>query len=200
MKLYGSATSPYVRKLRVLIQEKQLPCEFVLTEPRDPTGPIQARNPLALAPVLERDDGSALFDSPVIAEYLDALKAPALIPASGDARWGVLRWAALGDGILDQAVARTLELRRPSAQQSCEAQQAREQKIARACVFAEQHLGRGAFLVESRLTLADIAMASALEYIDFRFPHAWRVDSPRLASWLAEISIRPSFVATRPPK
>jgi glutathione S-transferase len=198
MKLFGSHTSPYVRKLRVLIQEKPLPCEFVLAEPRDAAGPIQARNPLALAPVLERDDGSALFDSPVIAEYLDSLAPPPFIPVSGEARWQVLRWAALADGILDQAVARTMELRRPPAQQSAEVQQSRDTKIARAMDYAERAIA-GAWLVGERYSFADIALAAALEYVDFRYPHDWRGARPALAHWLAAISARPAFIDTRPP-
>jgi glutathione S-transferase len=198
MKLYGSLTSPYVRKLRVLIEEKRLACEFVVAEPRDPDGPIQARHPLALAPVFERDDGSVLFDSPVIAEYLDSLAAPALIP-SGESRWSALRWAALADGILDIAVARTMELRRPPAQQSAEVQLNREQKIARAFSYAEKNLAGAIFLVDNRLTLADIALAVALDYIDFRYSHDWRSTHPKLTRWHAQMSARPSFVQTHPP-
>src|SRR5688572_7176048 len=100
MKLYGSLTSPYARKVRILIAEKKIPCEFVAADPRSVDGPVQALNPLGLVPVLSRDDGSALFDSPVIVEYLDGLMGPPYIPAPSEARWTVLRWAALADGIL----------------------------------------------------------------------------------------------------
>lgn len=198
MKLYGSDTSPYARKLRVMIKEKQLPVEYVPADPHAPDSPIPALNPLGLIPVLVRDDGSTLFDSPVIAEFLDALKAPAFIPPAGESRWQVLRWAALGDGILDQAVARTMELRRPAAQQSAEVQQKRNVKIARAMDYAERHI-TGAWLVENRYTLADIALAAALEYVDFRYPHDWRSARPALATWLTAVSARPAFIDTRPP-
>jgi glutathione S-transferase len=199
MKLYGSDTSPYVRKLRVMIKEKQLPVEYVLADPRAPDSPIPALNPLGLVPVLLRDDGSTLFDSPVVAEFLDSMKAPPLIPAAGESRWQVLRWAALGDGILDQAVARTMELRRPGPQQSAEANGKREEKIARAMDHADAQLGDGAWLIDNRYTLADIALAASLEYVDFRYPHEWRGARPRLARWLAAISARAAFVDTRPP-
>lgn len=199
MKLLGSFTSPYVRKIRVLIAEKDVACDFVMADPTAADSPVPGHNPLGLVPVLVRDDGSALFDSPVIAEYLDTLKAPALIPSSGEPRWEVLQLAALADGILDQCVARTMELRRPGSQQSAEVNKRREVKIARAIEFAEEHGTGGAYLAGGRLTLADIAMATALEYIDFRYPHDWRSPNPRLAAWHEGIGARPAFVATRPP-
>ena len=199
MKLYGSLTSPYVRKIRILIAEKGVELDFVEANPTAPDSPIPAHNPLGLVPTLVRDDGFALFDSPVIAEYLDSMKMPALIPAAGEPRWQVLRWAALADGVLDQTVGRTMELRRPPAQQSVEVNKRREQKIARSLDFAEQNVGTGAYLAEGRLTMADIALAVALEYIDFRHPHDWRAARPRLAGWHEGLGARPSFVTTRPP-
>lgn len=199
MKLLGSLTSPYVRKIRVLIAEKDVTCDFVMADPNAADSPVPAHNPLGLVPVLVRDDGSALFDSPVIAEYLDSLKAPAFIPSSGEPRWQVLRFAALADGILDQCVARTMELRRPASQQSAEANKRRELKIAKAIEFAEGQVTSGAYLTSARLTLADIALAVALGYIDFRYPHDWRSTGPRLAAWYEGVGARPSLVATRPP-
>ncbi len=199
MKLYGSLTSPFVRKVRVLAKEKQLPLEFVrFDSAADPR--VAALNPLGKIPVLERDGGDMLFDSPVIAEYLDTLKTPALIPAAGEARWQVLRLQALADGILEAAVARMLEGRRPPALQSPETVKHQEGKIARTITFVEQQLGAGSWLVDNRLTLADIALAIALEYVDFRYPHAWRDAHPRLAQWLAALSARPSLLETPPPK
>jgi len=198
MKLLGSPTSPYVRKVRVLIAEKGLDCEFVTADPYAANSPV-ARNPLGLVPVLIRDDDSALFDSPVIAEYLDSLKSPLLIPDKGELRWEVLRLAALGDGILDQCVARTMELRRPASEQSAEANKRREVKIGRAIEFAEQQVPGGAYLAGGRLTLADIALGAALGYVDFRYPHDWRSANPQLAAWFEGFAARPSFVESRPP-
>ena len=120
-------------------------------------------------------------------------------PAAGERRWQVLRWAALADGILDQAVGRTMELRRPAAERSAEANQRRERKIARALAFAEGAVPAGSYLADGRLTLADIAFAVVLEYIDLRYPHDWRSRHGRLAAWHAGIAARPAFVATRPP-
>jgi glutathione S-transferase len=217
MKLYGSLTSPFVRKVRIVLAEKQLPCEFVVTEP----GRVQAvahLNPLGRVPVLELDesatapsvargprldpigDGDVLFDSPVIVEYLDALSAPALIPASGPARWQVLRWHALAQGVLDATVARLLETRRPAAQQSGETIALHENAIRAALDYAEARVAGRHHLVEGRLTLADLAWAVALEYVDFRFAHDWRSTHPQLARWLGPWSARTSFQATQPPR
>ncbi len=199
MKLYGSLTSPFVRKVRIVLAEKRLPHEFVVTEP----GRVQAiahLNPLGRVPVLQPDDGEVLFDSPVIVEYLDALAPPALIPANGPARWQVLRWHALAQGVLEATVARLLETRRPAAQQSGESIALHENAIRAALDFAEARVPAATHLVEGRLTLADLAWAGALEYIDFRFAHDWRSTHPQLARWLAPWSARASFQSTQPPR
>ncbi|OGI48422.1 MAG: hypothetical protein A3E57_08120 [Candidatus Muproteobacteria bacterium RIFCSPHIGHO2_12_FULL_60_33] len=199
MKLYGSLTSPYVRKARILIREKHLPCEFVVADAWAADSPVPALNPLGKVPVLVRDDDSVLFDSPVIVEYLDALKAPTQLPAAGEARWDMLRWEALADGLLDAVVTRLLESRRPAAQQSADNIRRQEEKITRSIEYTAQHLSQGAWLMSDRFTLADLVMAVALEYTDFRYPHDWRGRHPRLGQWLAGISARPAFVETRPP-
>lgn len=199
MKLYGSLTSPYVRKVRVLLIEKNIPCELVVCDPHQPDSIVQSHNPLGKVPVLERDDGSNLFDSPVIIEYLDGLGGAASIPAAGESRWRVLRWQALADGILDAVVARLLETRRPKERQSPEAMTLQEGKIARALAFADKSCGAEAYLADGRFTLADLALGIALAYTDFRHPHDWRSKHRRLAGWFAPISGRSSFVETQPP-
>jgi glutathione S-transferase len=199
MKLYGSLTSPYVRKARILIQEKKVPCEFVVADAWAADSPVPALNPLGKVPVLMRDDDSVLFDSPVIVEYLDALKPPAWLPATGEARWEMLRWQALADGLLDAVVIRLLESRRSAAQQSADTLRRQEEKITHAVEFTAQHQPKGSWLMADHFTLADLAMAVALEYTDFRYPHDWRGHHPRLGEWLAGISARPSFLETRPP-
>ena len=199
MKLYGSLTSPYVRKLRVLLREKGVPCEFVQADAWAADSPVPRLNPLGKVPVLERNDGSALYDSPVIIEYLDSLKAPALLASAGEERWAMLRLQALADGILDATVTRLLESRRPSAQQSPENIKRQEEKIARALAFADSLPKGEAYLMQNRFTVADLCLGVALEYIDFRYPHDWRGKHPRLALWLAGISTRPAFAETIPP-
>ncbi len=100
MNLYGNETSPYVRKVRVLALEKGIDCPLVKVDYADPASPVHVHNPLGKIPVMALNDGSALYDSPVIVEYIDSLKVPALIPAGGEARWQVLRWQALADGMM----------------------------------------------------------------------------------------------------
>ena len=199
MKLYGSLTSPYVRKARVLIREKNLACEFVLADAWAAESPIPALNPLGKVPVLVLDNGQTLFDSPVIVEYLDSLKPPPLLPAAGEARWQTQRWTALADGMMDAVATRLLETRRPDIQQSAENIRRQEAKVARSLDYTERHMSDGAWLMSGHFTLADLAMALALEYTDFRYPHEWRGRHPRLATWLAGISVRPSLAETRPP-
>jgi glutathione S-transferase len=199
MKLYGSETSPYVRKLRILIREKEIPCEFIIEGPSDPAGHVAALNPLGKVPVLVRDQGDVLFDSPMIAEYLDSLRGEPLLPLAGEARWVIQRWHALGQGIMDAVVARMLELRKPADKQTPGVVSKQEGKIAAALKYAEANINGREFLVDDHFGLADIALGTALGYVDFRYAHDWRAGHPRLANWLAQINKRPSFVATLPP-
>jgi glutathione S-transferase len=199
MKLYGSLTSPYVRKARVLLREKNIPCEFVVAGAADPGSPVPALNPLGKVPVLQPDNGEALFDSPVIVEYLDALSPPAWLPVAGEARWAVLRLEALADGIMDAVVARLLETRKAPAQQAADFIRSQEAKVARSLEYAERQLGNKSWFVSDRFGLADLAVGVALEYIDFRYAHDWRGGHPRLAQWLAGVGARPSFLETRAP-
>lgn len=199
MKLYGSLTSPYVRKCRILIREKALACEFVQADAWAADSPVPRLNPLGKVPVLERDNGAALYDSPVLMEYLDSLKAPALFAPAGEERWAMLRLQALADGILDATVTRLLESRRPQPQQSPENIKRQEEKIARALAYADSVPEGGAYLMQNRFSIADLCLGVALEYVDFRYPHDWRAGHPRLARWLEGISQRPSFIETVPP-
>jgi glutathione S-transferase len=199
MKLYGSLTSPYVRKLRILLREKGVACEFVQADAWAADSPVPRLNPLGKVPVLERDDGSTLYDSPVILEYVDSLKAPALLAPAGEERWAMLRLQALADGLLDATVTRLLESRRPSAQQSPGNIKRQEEKIARALAYADSVPKGGAYLMQNRFSIADLCLGVALEYVDFRYPHDWRGKHPRLALWLAGIGARPAFVETIPP-
>ncbi len=199
MKLYGSLTSPYVRKVRVLLKEKGIACDLVVEGPSDPAGNVGALNPLGKIPVMVCDDDEVLFDSPLIVDYLDSLKGDPLIPHSGEARWQVLRWHALGQGVLDAVVARLYEVRRPPGKQLPEFINRQESKIIAALAYADKAKKGPAYLVGERFSLADLALGVALEYIDFRFPHDWRDRHPRLAHWLAGISTRGSFAETIPP-
>ena len=199
MKLYGTLTSPYVRRVRAFLHEKGIAHEFVIAAPGDPAGTVPHLNPLGKVPVLLRDDGEALFDSPIIIDYLDGLGGAPLIPPAGDERWRIQRWHALGQGICDAVVTRLMETRRSPELQDPGVIAKQEGKVAAALRFAEARLGQGAPLVGARFGSADIALAVALEYIDMRHPHDWRGAHPALARWLAGVAGQPCLKETRAP-
>jgi len=199
MKLYGSETSPYVRKVRVVIAEKGINCEWVMERPADAGGRFRELNPLGKIPVLELDDGGVIYDSPVIAEFLDSLSATQLIPLSGDERWQVQTLHALADGVMDATVARMLELRKPVDKQLNAVINKQEGKVANALQSLEKATADKSFLVGSSITMADIAIATALSYIDFRYAHDWRSQNPQLEKWSDAIFSRDSFTSTLPP-
>lgn len=200
MKLYGSLTSPYVRKVRAFMHEKGIECDFVVEAATDPAGNVARLNPLGKIPVLVRDDGETLFESMMLIEYLDSLRGAPLIPPPGEARWRAQRWHALGQGMLDAVVTRLMETRRPQVGQDAALIRRQEAKIAAALQFAEAHHEGGEFLLGDAIGIADIALGVALEYIDLRYPHDWRTHHPRLAEWLEPIARRSAFTHTAPPK
>lgn len=196
MKLYASPTSPFARKPRAVALEKRLALEVVMVAP--PYSAVAPLNPLGKIPVLERDDGSVLFDSPVIVEYLDGLPSPAQsLLGDGEARLAVGVWQALADGVMEAAVGVLLEHRREPAQQAAWMLERQETKIKSAIDYAEARAGDG-FLVGGRFTLADIALVAALGYVDLRFPHPWRDTHPRLAAYAERVGARPCLAETAP--
>jgi len=201
MKLYGSLTSPYVRKVRMVLLEKGLPHDLVVEGPADAAGNVVRLNPLRAIPVLERDDGEVFFDSPMICEYIDSLNdQPRLYPASGEARWQALRWHALGQGMMEATVARFVELRKPAEKQDAAQAAKHAARIAAALAFAAERVPASGFISGNTIGIADITLAAALGYIDLRYAHDWRGQHPKLASWFAAISQRPSFVETLAPE
>ncbi len=199
MKLYGHATSPYVRKVRIALREKNIRFEWIQESPHDAGNRIAALNPLGKVPVMETDDGRVLFDSALLIEYIDTLTPERLIPSAEPERLRALLWNTLGTGIVDAAVARLLEDRRPASEKSQDFIARQEDKIARALAWADKADRGRAYLVGERFSTADLGLGVALEYIDFRYPHDWRSQHPRLARWLAGISTRGSFAETLPP-
>ncbi len=198
MKLYYSPTSPYVRKVRIVAIEKGLAdrVELVTAIPwPDPTA-IAAVNPLGKVPALVTDDGVALYDSPVICEYLDVLvPAAPLLPRSGAGRWQVLRCQALCDGILDAAVGVVLERRRPEAERSATAEQRSVEAIRRSVAALAVELRPPG----SAFDLGQISIAVALGYLEFRLgAEALGTEQPAIRDWWAATRERPSLVATRP--
>jgi len=201
MKLYGSLTSPYVRKVRVVLIEKQLPYEMSVEGPADASGNVARLNPLRAIPVLERDDGDVYFDSIVICEFLDSLNdSPRLYPAGGEPRWQALRWHALGQGMMEATVARFVELRKPADKQDAANAGKHEARIAAAMAFANERVPASGFIQGPIIGIADIALGTALGYVDLRYAHDWRGKFPKLAEWFAPISERPSFTETLAPE
>jgi glutathione S-transferase len=198
MKLFASPTSPFARKVRIALIEKAIQHEVVMTDAAKPDPRVPQLNPLAKIPILERDGQPVLFDSPVILEWLDEISEPRFLPQSGDARFEVLMWQSLCDGIMDACVARLIELRRPEEKQVRGAIARQEEKIVHALASASARVGDG-ILVGDETTLADIALVVAVEYVDLRHPHDWRGANPRLAAWHERWKDRPSFLQTRPP-
>ncbi|MCA6218132.1 glutathione S-transferase N-terminal domain-containing protein [Ideonella sp. B7] len=206
MKLIGSLTSPYVRKVRVVLAEKKLDYQFALEDVwgRDD---ILATNPLGKVPCLVMEGGEAVFDSRVIVEYVDMLSPVGkLIPATGRERAEVRTWEALADGVLDASVAARLE-QTWSGRAEGERSQAwidrQMVKIHAALQAMSRGLGEKAFCANAgtHFSLADIAVAVALGYLDFRFPELdWRAPYPNLQRLYDKLATRPSFVDTAPPQ
>lgn len=199
MKLYGSLTSPYVRKVRVLLAEKKIEHEFVESIPAIDNTELAAANPLGKVPALQMDNGEWLIDSGLHVQYIDSLPGEQFIP-DDDSRWTVLNWHELGSGICDAVVARMLEGRRTPECQNAEGIKKQELKVERALQYAEDRIGDNDFLVGSRLTLADISLGVALAYTDLRYPHDWRSNYPNTASWFEIISQRDAFMDTAFPE
>ncbi len=200
MKLIGSLTSPYVRKACIVIIEKKIDADFTIDPPFAPNNQITKVNPLGKVPVLVLDDGTSLYDSRVIVEYLDNLNdEPLLIPASGASRFSVKRWEALADGIADASATIFLEQKRSQAQQSPEWIARQQNKIDLGLQAAAADLGDQSWCVGSALTLADIALGCTLGYLSFRFPqNPWRNTSPNLAHLADKLAERQSFQQTVP--
>lgn len=199
MKLYGTLRSPFARKVRIVLAEKNIPCEYIITRGSTPGSPVPALNPLGKVPTLQRDDGSALYDSPVIVEYLDTLgSGPKLIPEDFGSRIEVKRWEALGDGVTEAIVAVNHErLEPPEKQHNAEWFAKRQAKIDLGLALMERDLGPRAFCFGDRFTLADIATGYALGYLDFALPEVkWRKAHPALARLAERLAARPSFSST----
>jgi glutathione S-transferase len=203
MKLIGSLTSPYVRKVRVVLAEKKLDYNFVLEDVWT-SDAILASNPLGKVPCLVMEGAEAVFDSRVIVEYVDTLSPVGkLIPASGRERVEVRTWEALADGMLDAAISARLEMTwagRTDAQR-CDAWVDRQMsRIAATLKSISQGLGDKAYCVGTHFSLADIAVGCALGYLEFRFPPIqWRTDYPNIARLSDKLAARQSFIDTAPP-
>ncbi|HKW79788.1 MAG TPA: glutathione S-transferase [Casimicrobiaceae bacterium] len=201
MKLIASPTSPYARKVRIALAEKKIDCEVISASPWDKDSIVPAHNPLGKVPVLMLDDGTALFDSRVIVEYLDTVSPVSrLIPEPSRQRIAVKRWEALADGICDAAVAIVREAARPAAQRSKETTGREREKIERGVVELAKELADKPWCNGEAHSLADIATGCALGYLDLRHPGIdWRAAHANLAALVDKLSKRPSYLETAPP-
>jgi glutathione S-transferase len=203
MKLIGSLTSPYVRKVRIVMAEKKLDYQFVLEDVWGADA-ISKANPLGKVPCLVLEGGEAVFDSRVIVEYMDT-RSPVsrLIPESSRERTEVRTWEALADGLLDASILARMEqtwVHRGEEQRS-QAWIERQLGKVNACVTAmSTGLADKPWCSGIHLTLADIAVGCALGYLDFRYPDiAWRATYPNLVKLSDKLATRPSFIDTAPP-
>jgi glutathione S-transferase len=201
MKLIGSLASPFVRKVRVVLAEKKLDCDLILENVWAPETTIQESNPLGKVPCLVMEDGSFMFDSRVIVEYLDTLTPVGkLIPANGRGRAEIKCWEALADGVLDAAILIRLERTQRPAELQSEAWIARQMDKVNAGLKAmASGLGEAPFCSGNHLTLADISVVCALGWLSFRFPEIdWRAEYPNLLKLFDKMSERASFKDSLP--
>lgn len=204
MKLIGSLTSPFVRKVRIVLAEKKLDYKFDLEDVWSGGTQISEANPLGKVPCLVMEGGEAVFDSRVIVEYVDTLSPVGkLIPLSGRERVEVKTWEALADGLLDAAILARLEATWPGRTDGQRSQawvDRQLDKVHASLKAMSRGLGDKPWCTGIHHSLADIAVGCALGYLDFRFPQIpWRSDYPNLGRLFEKLSQRPSFVDTAPP-
>ena len=199
MKLVGSLTSPFVRKVRIVLSEKRIVYDFEVDIPWESVTRVAEYNPLSKVPVLILADGTTLYDSKVIVDYLDSANPVSrLIPEFNRERSMVKRWEALADGICDAASTIFLERKRPNSLQSTEWISRQQKKVMLGLEVAARDLGDKKWCEGNVYTLADIALGCALCYLSFRFPEIkWRM-FPNLANLVDMLEDRPSFVETAP--
>lgn len=201
MKLVGSYTSPFVRKISILLLEKGMAFEFVNEQPYSEENGVAQFNPLGKVPALVTDDGEYWFDSPIIALYIELLGiAPEMVPHDPLAALKVRQLESLADGIMDAGLASVRELARPAAQQSESEVLRQRQKISRSLDALEGYFVDGT-LKPDTLNLATIAIACAIGYLNFRrIAPGWCVDRPNLVKLAETLFVRESFARTEPPK
>jgi len=203
MKLIGAITSPYVRKVRIVMAEKKLDYQLIQEDVWSTETRIVASNPLGKVPCLVMEGGEAVFDSRVIVEYLDTLSPVGkLIPPSGRERAEVKTWESLADGLLDAAILARLEATWPGRTEAQRSQAWIDRqmgKIDAALRSMSQGLGDKPFCSGIHFSLSDVAVGCALGYLDFRFPGVdWRAAHPNLVKLAEKLALRQSFADTLP--
>ncbi len=203
MKLLGSTSSPYVRKVRVVMAEKKLDYAFVTEDVWSADTTIAEANPLGKVPCLVMEGAEALFDSRVIVEYLDTLSPVGkLIPSVGRERAEIKTWEALADGVMDASILARLESHWPGRTKSQRSNAWIERQMSKvhgALKAMSKALAEKPYCAGIHLTLADVAVGCTLGYLDFRFPDLdWRTPYPNLQRLYDKLMLRPSFIDTQP--
>ncbi len=201
MKLLGSFASPYTRKVRVVLAEKKIECDLSLVDVQPVENPVNAHNPLGKIPALVLDDGTALYDSRVIVEFLDAVSPISrLIPDDVRPRAAVRRWEALADGVLDAALLVRYESLRDKRERSQAWSDKQLARMHRGLAQMGAELGERGFCYGERYSLADIATGCCLGWLDFRKPGDvdWLARYPSLAQHYRKLMERPAFADTVP--
>lgn len=201
MKLIGSLTSPFVRKVRIVLAEKKIEYDFELETESHwlVDGAAPDLNPLGKIPLLVLDDGNSLFDSRVIVEYIDNVTPNnKLFPTTNRERTEVKRWEALADGMCDAAASAYSESRRARNEKSTEWISRQRERLARSLNFMENNLGQKAYCMGTHISMADIAVGAALSYLCFRFQDIeWQESHPNLARLYEKLCQRTSFAETQ---
>jgi glutathione S-transferase len=196
VKLFYSQTSPYVRKVMACAIERSIErqIELLPTNPHVSPPALLAMNPLSKVPCLVTDDGVALFDSPVICEYLDSVdNEQPMFPRTGGARWKALKYQAMADGILDAAVGRRMEAGKPR-------EDARDVFMARMKAAVDRTVDELEKEPPHKIVdIGSLSVACALGYLDFRYAaEPWRETHPGLAAWFAALGETPGIARTVP--
>ena len=201
MKLLASLASPYTRKVRVVLAEKKIECELELVDVNPAENPVNAHNPLGKIPTLVLDDGTALYDSRVIVEFLDSVTPISrLIPDETRDRIAVRRWEALADGVLDAGLLVRYESLRDKKEQSKAWSDKQLARMRRGMAQLAEELGERPWCHGERYSLADIALGCCLGWLNFRKPGGvdWMKEYPTLARHYEKLMERPAFADTVP--
>jgi glutathione S-transferase len=201
MKLLGSFASPYTRKVRVALAEKKIEYDFERVDVQPIDNPVNAHNPLGKIPALVLDDGTALYDSRVIVEFLDAVSPISrLIPDDTRPRAAVRRWEALADGVLDAALLVRYESLREKRERSSAWTDKQLARMRRGLQQMSAELGERAFCHGERYSLADIAVGCCIGWLGFRKPAEvdWHAEYPALAQHYRKLMERPAFADSVP--
>jgi glutathione S-transferase len=199
MKLHYALSSPYVRKVMLVAHESGLSdrIELLPTTPQTIVGDVSSENPLGQIPTLITDEGVSLYDSNVIAEYLDDLGKGGLLPASGPDRWQVLKQQSLGQGMINAANLRYNETRRPEGEMSPAWITKKDNELHRTFDALEAMAKTGE--LSDNANMGTLTIACAIAYAGLRWPEgAWDTGRPALAAWYRKFSARPSMLATAP--